>query len=335
MRTRWKTLAYALTLILAAAHNFGFHLHRWYNNNDDINSRANFPIIANMSQHTTRTREFLNVAGKTLCFIHVGKTGGSSFRSQFAEGKKTVSNLNSLPMLETWREVHTAPKLVFGDVAKCDFFVTWVRDPIDRAVSAYNMDLDPLWGEELRRFNRKGYNHWVERVKHLRRFGNLNNLTEQLLVNGEAAILWEGIEHVGHDIAWYFSYDAETGNPTKPGRGAHSGARSYLQNEEFLKKLVFVGANECYNEDIDQFASIFGVSTSFMSEHPVVHERRKHAGAFDSQTLSPTARDILENYFYYDYVVLHLLKELGFIKCQKLLDRISHVYKKYDWASFT
>lgn len=265
--------------------------------------------------------ETLNVEDKVLCFIHVGKTGGASFRARFTgTAQKVVHHPRSLPSLRTWREIH---RDVPHHPADCDYFVAWVREPVDRVVSAYNMVFDPSWAMELGRANKGRYNALMEQRKRLESFGDLNNLTMQLPTNSEALSYWESIEHVGHDTAWYFTYDNTTGKRTKPGKGAHLSALSYLQDEEFVKKLVFVGAKECYNEDVERFATLFNVSRSFMNEHPDVHLRAKHTNAFDSGNLSSEARNILQEYFWHDYCVLQSLSALGLIKCQKLLIHLS------------
>ena len=110
--------------------------------------------------------------------------------------------------------------------------------------------------------------------------------------------------------------------PTQPGRDAHANALSRLEDPDFVNKLVFVGANECYNEDVARFVEMFGISQSFMEEHPVTLLRGKRADSFDSKNLSVEAITSLREYFSYDYDIFRSLASLGLIKCQKLLDRL-------------
>lgn len=210
--------------------------------------------------HSSPVAAPLNVTNRRLCFIHVGKTGGASFRAQFANGEKISKRLESIPDLRFWREFHTEPhlRLTAYWFHRCDYFVAWVRDPTDRGVSAYNMVFDPKYMQELPPRRRELL---VRRRDLLAKYGNLSNLTEQLSTDSQALAAWQSIEHVKFSIAWYFTSDKD-GNALSPALAAnHSYPR--LQSREFLRKLVFVGANECYQQDVQRFAVLFGISDFF------------------------------------------------------------------------
>ena len=274
---------------------------------------------SNMINNST----ILNITDQVLCFIHIGKTAGASFRNQFAGGRRFATHPESLPSLKEWNEIHTNTRTKVMKKSKCDYYIAWVRDPVDRGVSAYNMILDPSWTNEVRaRGGSAMFNALIDQQHHLSRFTSLNNLTEQLFTNEEAFDLWESIEHVKHDITWYFTLNGTTGNPTDPGKEAHFGAVGLLHDPNFVERLVFVGANECYKEDVERFTKLFGVPRVFMEKRPIVHSRQRHPNSFDSKNLSSLARLNIQHYFEDDYEVLRSLSRLGLIKCKNLLDRI-------------
>ena len=131
-----------------------------------------------ITSSTIQQQPPLNVTGKGLCFIHVGKTGGGSFRKQFANEQKWIKHPSSIPELEFWKEFHTDSSkrwLTKEWYTRCDYFVAWVRDPIERAISAYNMVFDPNWIEPLRQMNSRRYSEFIQLQNRTFTFASLFN----------------------------------------------------------------------------------------------------------------------------------------------------------------
>ena len=84
------------------------------------------------------------VAADQICFIHVGKTGGATFRAALGLGNpgKDARNVSAI-RAGRWNEFHTDEKrwLSLEWEERCDFFVTWVRHPVSRLVSAFELSL--------------------------------------------------------------------------------------------------------------------------------------------------------------------------------------------------
>lgn len=266
-----------------------------------------------------------DVTDRKLCFIHVGKTGGSSFRAQFANGLKKNKNLKSMPALKVWREYHTGRYGITATaVNNCDYFVAWVRDPIDRAVSAYNMVFDQEWHQEVAAVSKTMHKALVQQTDLLGSYGSLNDLAEKILVDPQAQAAWGSIEHVKFNMAWFFTSHGN-GKPLSQPLDVSANAGSWLLDRKFLSKLVFVGAAECYQQDIERFALLFGIPDSFMANNPIRHTRRRARDSFDAKNLTHVALKNLQNYFKADYEVLHSLFHLDLIKCQNLKDRVYSV----------
>lgn len=295
----------------------------------------------------------INITGKSLCFIHVGKTGGASFRTQFAHPRqKKVHVPPSLPTAKFWREFHTENHLRITNAwyDKCDYFVAWVRDPIERAISAYNMIFDPEFTKE-----RRGH---IDLQKRLSSWGTLGNLTEHIFEDNvrvgddTAREVLEDIEHLRYNIAWYFTSDTNGQSLQPPvvsssmitattntsslsssnnnfifgnGKATNKTVISRLSNELFRKKLVFVGSTECYRDDVQRFIQMFGVSNEYLAAHPMPHMRKPTVGGrYESlSNLSPRAIQNFKKYLQTDYTILSsLILDMNLIKCPKLVEKV-------------
>ncbi|KAL9182125.1 hypothetical protein ACHAXT_012777 [Thalassiosira profunda] len=259
----------------------------------------------------------LNVSDKLLCFLHVGKTGGSTFQRVFVGDGKIVDRPQSIPTLGRWREFHVELhlRLTRQWIDYCDYLVAWVRNPVERAVSAYNMAFDPAWGMTPRELRER-----------IRPYGNLNNLTERLYDDAAAYGAFRDIEHVHYNTAWHLMPDADyfaDGNGKRD--EYYYGNRGPISpnarlSEELIEKLVFVGATECFAEDLRRFASMFGVSDAWLNRtmQSTKQQRPRYAGGVDPSELSAVARRNMRDFFLADYDVIRELVGLGLVQCPRL-----------------
>ena len=98
------------------------------------------------------------------------------------------------------------------------------------------MIFDPAYERTMQQGAKK-YTKLLAQKERLREFGNFTNLIEQIYSNMEAFQSWDDIEHVKHDIAWYFTLTSN-GNVPHPGKMAHFDAVQILDDPDFVKRLV-------------------------------------------------------------------------------------------------
>ena len=254
------------------------------------------------------------VAADQICFIHVGKTGGATFRAALGLGNpgKDARNVSAI-RAGRWNEFHTDEKrwLSLEWEEKCDFFVTWVRNPISRLVSAFEFAKDLLADHKPRNKRRK------EAMRLLRdKFGaNLSTIAEHLYdpdqARTEAFRLFSQLQHVSENTAFYFDYGPHTSGRILTKNG------SRLESPEFRRKLIFVGSQECFGEDLDRFFRLFRASGH--REIASVHATRSGAHADMERRLSARALGNLRRFAEPDYEVLRRMANYSMIQCDALL----------------
>jgi hypothetical protein len=278
----------------------------------------------------------LNVTDRELCFLNIEETGGDRLRAHFANDEKQIDHPPALPTLYRWRELQMdRDRNSDYRVKYCDFIVLWVRDPVERAIDAYNMVMDPQWLERLRNSGSKSITRklrYLENIqKILNRFGDLNDIAEQLFDEKNkkntssspvaARRTFSYIEQVRHSLAWYIWSDTHYLRPllTQAGPFHPPGtASSWLTDPWFLSRLVFVGGNECYEQELERFATLFDVTRSYLE--PIHSTNTEHTAV---ENLSPLAYKNLRRYFHEDYQVLLTLKSYGLLHCDKLIAKIT------------
>ncbi|KAG7337918.1 hypothetical protein IV203_024607 [Nitzschia inconspicua] len=274
---------------------------------------------------TSQTSSF-NVTDMELCFIHIGMTGGDRVRTQFANGKSKIYNPPKLPTLRLWKEFHTNQlgMLRSSSVKHCNYIVAWVRDPVERSVAAYK----DFFQESSQNSSKTLLGNLRKLRNKLKGYGDLGSLAEKLYdrrgnaknskqVNG-AQRVFSAIPHIKYSTAWYFWSD-EKERPLVPVPGPFQPpptAWSWLTHPNFLSRLVFVGANECYEEEERRFAMMFGVNSSSLEHHD--------ANSTESapRELSPAAYKNLKRFLHEDYEVLRTLKSYGLLHCDKLIKKL-------------
>jgi hypothetical protein len=286
------------------------------------------------SKNTTTNVRRVNVTDKELCFIHVGQTGGDRLRAQFANGKKSIEYPPKLPTLYKWRELQTdRDTLRPYRIKYCNYMVVWVRDPVERAVAAYHAVFDANLVHTLQSSKGKSsklkLQYLQDLQEQLQRYGDFNSLAEQLydefrIPNKGVQRAFSAIQHIQHSIAWYFWSDADSEAltpQTKAFRPPRT-AMSWLTDPKFLKKLVFVGTIECYEQDEERFATMVGVDKSSLEP---TNSSSSSASMVGSTELSSNARRNLEKFFAEDYEVLRILKSFGLLQCDNLIQKLNNV----------
>jgi hypothetical protein len=296
--------------------------------------------------------------------LNAGKAFGAtrpSLTTLFANGQESVDHPSSIPGLLRWKEISLEQPLTGSRLKNaCDYIVLWLRDPVERGVDAYH-DYMTLLNETYQAIQgsdptgtasaAKSKQHKFkiqreqdskllkQRLHAFEQYGDLNGLAEQLYDNGNnvfsgstnhpAQHVFGSIDHIRYSMAWYFWSDSTLGLqplPTKSGPFVPPRtASSWLTFPDFLSKLVFVGSNECYDQDLERFQSLFSVSEAhrwMSTDHNTtlkISGKNKHV----MHRLSPTAIQNLRTFFNEDYKVLHTLKLYGLLQCRALLDKIN------------
>jgi len=215
-----------------------------------------------------------------LCFIHIGKTGGTTMRHILSKSKYNI-NVIHLSHRINWRK-------------KC---FTWIRNPIERYVSTFNfmykiltceIPNEPLTLDNciapLRIGERKarGYAYSKSLDTLLVSFGTANLLAEALSdpeKKRDAEKVLK-MEHFSHDIFYYI--------------GGH------------IDDLKFVGTCENMTDDIKKLCSIFNIDLEYNNER-IRHNK-------DTDTfLSAKAIENIKQHYIRDYECIFSLFEKNLI----------------------
>jgi hypothetical protein len=228
-----------------------------------------------------------------LAFIHIGKTGGSTVQK--------VLNIKQYHLHKNYNLNHR--------------FIIWIRNPITRFVSAFNMSyvnvnfkkfikntnglkprsvllkvrIDRYLSKETDYIFSKRYDELINFFK------TANNLAEALsskninLRKKAEELMNDPHEHINKGIGWY------------------------LNNGNFIKnhnnKILFVGKQETMMEDIEELSVILNKKIKLNEE-----TRINHYSTNQSKYLSPLAiKNILIFYKDTDYAALIELNKHGWI----------------------
>ena len=239
-------------------------------------------------------------------FIHIGKCGGT-----FLQRCLNISEYHDHNGFGLIPKI-TNPSL--GGLAYniSDYFIIWIRNPINRFVSAFNYSYSVVTSDvsifktetEINKFNsifpiaykrkfKTGYAYCKPYDSHVKFFKSANQLAESLtsdnLIYKKKAhwLMNCPCEHIRNSIGWY------------------------LQNGDFIKKyikkIVFVGCLENMGKDLIKLEKI--LNTKFNKNH----WNRKNTSKL-SKILSPLAiKNIKDFYKNTDYKALKVLFDYGFI----------------------
>mmetsp|Transcript_8137 Transcript_8137/g.25100 ORF Transcript_8137/g.25100 Transcript_8137/m.25100 type:complete len:265 (+) Transcript_8137:59-853(+) len=213
--------------------------------------------LLRFQQYDNVSQTAVNFSDRAVCFMHVGKTGGATFRETVAGNKETHKPL-LLPDVKLWREFHVGKhdQLTYDWLEKCDLFVAWVRDPVNRGVSAFTFANNSRF--------RLGVGPFSFTLPVPYQPGQVNAIAEALYWDPRAWVQFMTTQHVTTGIAWYLGP---------------------LMNSRFEKKLIFVGAQECYMDDFARFARLANMTMPRIKS--IHHERRSNEPPF----LSPKGHE--------------------------------------------
>lgn len=259
--------------------------------------------------HKKPTPNQMKIPKRSLAFIHIGKCGGTF-----------LNWIKRLPNEEYFlKEYHLNNKynLKYN-------FIVWIRNPIARFVSAFNMskaiilfDTSKMQANEfnlsnclepsrLRLKKNTGITFSQRYDKLIRCFSSANHLAESLTNKNERmrSLAHELMNHTDEHIFKGIGY--------------------YLHNgrfvEKFNKKIVFVGRLENMKEDVEFWNSLVG---------PRENAKTRQNTSNLSKYLSPLAiKNIKEFYKDTDYKALEALEKYNFISKDVLREYNEYNQKK-------
>ncbi len=234
-------------------------------------------------------------------FIHIGKCGGTTIKSLFG-----------------LYEYHHIKPIIDPSVK----YVIWIRNPLDRFVSAFNMshylvhldvstfDINNLTLDNCLAPNRikfkkiNGYTFEPNYDDLIRTFHSANHLAEALsdedikIKNKAIALMNYDCEHIYKSIGWY------------------------LDNGDFVEKyhdqILMVGKTETMKDDVVKLATLLKKQINSKN----VHEREnKNQDKYLSEL---AVKNLLEFYKESDYRTLNILHKYNFID-----DDMYKSYHKY------
>lgn len=230
-------------------------------------------------------------------YIHIGKCAGTHVRKA----------LNKMPQFHHRKPVHT-----WGNK-----YIIWIRNPLDRFVSAFNMsysiinqDTSKLDVNKITFKNSLAPKRTMDKMRNkyafserydelIKFFGTANNLAESIThhdseIRKKAKELMKSEhEHIFRGIGWY------------------------LENGDFIKKrsadIAFVGKVETMDEDLEKLFKLLG-----RSFHLPKKKIRENKGK-NSKYLSPLAiQNLIHFYQETDYRALKELEKQGWITKETL-----------------
>ena len=130
-------------------------------------------------------------AGDHLSYVHIGKCGGSTLQKAMAQSPVLAARFTSVRHIHTRRPVYK----------RHNQYVFVVRNPIDRALSAFN------WRYHLVVASKRKRERFVGEHAALETYQTLNALAEALYDDGKlnqhVVEAYRTIQHLKHDIAYY------------------------------------------------------------------------------------------------------------------------------------
>ena len=252
---------------------------------DLIIAKALLPSMETKRFHFFRSlagTQHLSIRYPLITFIHVGKTGGQTVQNELRK------HLN--PRFKSYH------RRKVNEIHPDTLYVTWIRNPIDRFVSAF------YWRYYL--IKKSGKARVVsfeipleDELAIIEKYGTPNNLAELLFEDTrEGKRARRDMCYIGHvcmDVSWY------------------------LNKGEFLREhqdqFLFVGMTEHLQEDMAQLSTLLNMDLTDIAEDKHVNDSSEY-----DKTLSPKAKRNLAKFFSNDYRVFDIMVEMGLLDARRL-----------------
>lgn len=294
-KKRSKCIYHTLSVLTIGIHytNEAFTIATWKNNYELFH----FYKWSGTNRHFD-VKKIMKMNENKIEFIHIGKCGGTTIESKY-----------------DFVSCHLR-KPFFRKKIK---YIIWIRNPIKRFVSAFNMqrdsvienvsninDIDSVTLENytspgyILRKKESGYVFSKELDEDIAFFKSANHLAESIYTNDENIktkannIMDDSFNtHINKGIGWY------------------------LYNGEFIKKynenILMIGRLEFMDEDINKLNTILGVEDNSQCK------RERENKSNSSKYLSKLAiKNLLEFYKETDYKALKVMEQYGFIDKETL-----------------
>lgn len=204
----------------------------------------------------------------TLIYIHIGKCGGASLEKSIAASEALKSRFNTICKVH----VEKPPLL-----KKANYLIL-VRNPIERAISAFNWRFKLVVEDEAQRD--RFFGEWDV----LKRHENIQNLAADLYDNGhlneDIAHDFKRIHHLKEDIAFYLHDLIKAIKPTQ---------------------IFAVLCTETLDLDVQKILGVPSVPRVHFHSHTVPSEKK---------CLCPQARENLRKFLQRDYDCLEEIFEM-------------------------
>jgi len=262
-----------------------------------------------------------------ICFIHIGKCGGTSVSKFLKDVLDDKLYYREYHMNKNYNNINNNNKQ----------YIIWLRNPLSRFVSAFNMSYT-LIKDFKNKFNKKNIN-----TINLKTCIGAWRLRDSILKNKNCVFskeydnLIEFFETPNYLAESLSSLD----NTIKrnairlmslPDDHIYKGIGWYLNNGKFIKnknsKILFVGKLETMDSDIESLKHILitnNLNNNKINETNIKLIRKNKFLDKESKYLSPLAiQNLIEWYKNTDYSALQQLKEHGWIT-QEIFDSY-HTY---------
>jgi len=224
-------------------------------------------FVPNPIKSFIKNRAFKDSADE-LVYIHIGKCGGASLWRAITD---------SSVIKERYKRVHKV-HIVKPPVLKNASYLIVIRNPIERAISAFNWRHKLVVEDEAQRHRFEG--EWEV----LKKYGTLNNLAEALyadqVLDLDVSNEFQIIHHLKESIAFYLNDILD-----------------YIKAEQVFCIL----STETLNDDIYNNLAVTEVAR--------VHANAKNTDE-SKKFLSDKARENLRRYLYEDYQCIEKLLKL-------------------------